>query len=79
MLQEENAVERGANEKKKACSSPDSDQSKSERVSPSSTDLAERSGSPASNRSRFTFRAVAHSIMKVLALRGPKSETEGTV
>ena len=63
----------------KACSSPDSDQSKSERVSPSSTDLAERSGSAASNRPRFTFRAVAQSIMKVLALRKPNSDSEGSV
>lgn len=62
-----------------ACSSPDSDQSKSERVSPSSTDLAARSETPGSNRSRFTFRAVAQSIMKVLALRGPNNDAGGPV
>jgi hypothetical protein len=65
--------------RQKACSSPDSDKSKSERVSPSTTDLAERSVSPTSIKRGFTFRAVAQSIMKILALREPNSETEGTV
>jgi hypothetical protein len=62
-----------------ACSSPDSDQSKSSRMSPSSTDLAARSETPGSNRARLSFKTVAKGIVRLLALRGQKSETEGVV
>jgi hypothetical protein len=69
----------GSANKAIACSSPDSDQSKSSRVSPSSTDLAVRSETPGSNRPKLSFKTVAQGIIRLLALRGQKSDTEGVV
>lgn len=74
----QNAVE-GTTKMAIACSSPDSDQSKSERVSPASTDLAVRSETPGPNRPRLTLKTVAQGIIRLLALRGQKSDSEGSV
>lgn len=48
-------------------------------MSPSSTDLAARSETPGSNKPRLSFKTVAQGIIRLLALRGQKSDADGVV